>query len=278
MKKKILLAIALSACSVSTVVNAGGMGPLLTKPAPYFVPFLAGEGMYTWPEIDGYRIRVTNIATSTGTESAVFTSQPDNKGWGGRLAVGMMHFMSGQLQPFAGSVEAGWGYYGKVNLVPRVTVSSGVQVIPSGNSISASTEQYGVDLLAGLIYDQPMYDVFVKVGALIQNLKFRSSINPDALASGRTSTLLSRLDGTYTPNLMAVNVLPMIRLGGGYHVDKQWLVTASWMHAFGSTLSITAPDINFGTGNTLGGLGRISAQVASPTLNTVMFGIEYRFT
>ena len=59
MKTKIILAVALSACSASTLLHAGGMGAA-KKPTPFLIPFLAGEGMYTWPQVDGYNIDLLN--------------------------------------------------------------------------------------------------------------------------------------------------------------------------------------------------------------------------
>jgi len=115
-----------------------------------------------------------------------------------------------------------------------------------------------------------------KVGALIQNLKLEININPQGLEStagavpGRIATALN---GGYSMNPTMVNVLPMLRLGGGYHISKNWLATASWMHAFGSTLKIDMPDMNFSSRT----VGNLAAQIASPSLDAVLFGFEYRF-
>ena len=170
MKKKILLALALSTCGISTWSYAGGMGPVKSKqslPLPLLVPFLAGEGMYTWPDVAGYNVNILNI-NSSGEQDATITSTENNKGWGGRLAAGLMHPFS---QRFSGSAELGWGYYGQMDLDPRITVTSGVQVIPTGSSMRMKLNQYGLDLLAGVVYNQPKYDLFFKVGGLVQNLR-----------------------------------------------------------------------------------------------------------
>lgn len=270
MNKKILLALALSGLSFSTL-HAGGMGPLLKKPLPVLIPFLAGEGMYTWPDVAGYKIRLLNV--DSGGNEATITSRNTNEGWGGRLAAGAMHPFS---ERFAGSAELGYGYYGKLNANPRINVTSGVQVIPTGDSLGMELMQYGMDFVAGIIYNQPQYDLFFKVGGLVQNVKLKTNVNPSVLASGRVNSITSRLNGQYSLNQTFVNVLPELRLGGGYHIDKNWLATVSWMHAFGSTLKVTAPNIDFaGTGS--GSFGDIEVRFASPSLNTVMFGVEYRF-
>ena len=271
MKKKILLAIALSTCGASTLVHAGGMGPV-KKPLPVLVPFLAGEAMYTWPDIAGYNVRILNV-DSAGND-AVITSKNTNDGWGGRFAAGAMHPFS---ERFAGSAELGYGYYGKVDANPIVTVSSGVRVIPAGTSMKMVIHQYGMDVLAGVVYNQPKYDLFFKVGGLVQNLKLKTDFNPTVLSGGRVNSITQRLNGQYSLNQTLVNVLPMLRLGGGYHVTKNWLATVSWMHAFGATLKLTAPNIEVGGTGNVGSFGDVEVKMASPTLNTVMFGTEYRF-
>lgn len=274
MKTKILLAIALSACSAATLLHAGGMGAP-KKPTPFFIPFLAGEGMYTWPDVDGFSLNLLNANIQGQVQDVHITSKNDNEGWGGRLAGGLMHPMSGRFSSFLGSVEAGWGYYGSMSMSPLAQVASGT-VSVSSDEASMRMKQYGVDLLAGLVYEQPQYDVFFKVGALVQNLKLKMGVNPQELEASAGVTpgnLVSRLNGKYNLSPTIVNVLPMLRLGGGYHISQNWLATASWMHAFGSTLKLTMPDVNASSRT----IGDLTAQIASPSLNTVMFGLEYRF-
>lgn len=275
MKTKIILAVALSACSASTLLHAGGMGAA-KKPTPFLIPFLAGEGMYTWPQVDGYNIDLLNATVQGQTKNIHITSSNENQGWGGRLAGGFLHPLSGRFASFSGSIEAGWGYYGSMDLNPIASTGDGTTVAISTTDAGMSMRQYGVDLLAGLVYDQPQYDVFFKVGALIQNLQLKVNVNPQGLertagaVPGRISTALN---GGYSMHPTIVNVLPMLRLGGGYRVSKNWLATASWMHAFGSTLKIDMPDMNFSNRT----VGNLAAQIASPSLDAVMFGLEYRF-
>jgi len=278
MKKQILLAIALLTSGASTLVHAGGMGPV-KKTMPVLIPFVAGEGMYTWPAgIEGYHFNIRNYETSTGRQDATFDSDDQNKGWGGRFAAGALHPMAENLSKYApgrfsGSLEMGWGYYGRVDMEPRVTVASGAQIIPPAGAINLSLNQYGLDLLAGLVYDQPKYDLFFKVGGLVQNLKLKTNFNPRALTAGQAQAVISRFNGEYALNTSFVNVLPELRLGGGYRFYKNWLFTASWMHAFGSTFRLEGPNVDLASG----GIGSVGVKVASPSLNTAMFGFEYRF-
>ncbi|MDF1827151.1 MAG: hypothetical protein P1U39_02610 [Legionellaceae bacterium] len=278
---KILLALAITACTASTLVHAGGMGAAkktAPQPKPFLIPFLAGEGMYTWPQVDGYHATLLNASVGGQTQDVTLTSDNVNRGWGGRLAGGFLHPMSGRMHSFLGSLEAGWGYYGSMDMNPVAKLSSGTSVMISTSDAQMTMKQYGVDLLAGLVYDRPDFDLFFKAGALIQNLKMSVLANPQAIASASGvpfGRLVSALQGKYAIAPTMVNVLPMLRLGGGYHINKNknWLVTASWMHAFGSTLNIRIPDINFASSS----LGGLNAKLASPSLDSVMFGLEYRF-
>ena len=278
MKTKILLAVAISACSASTLLHAGSMGAP-KKPTPFLIPFLAGEGMYTWPQVDGYSVDILNATVQGQTQNIHITSSNENQGWGGRLAGGLMHPMSGRFESFSGTVEAGWGYYGSMDLNPIATGSAtSATVAISTTEAGMSMKQYGVDLLAGLVYDQPKYDVFFKVGALIQNLKLNVHVDPQKLERSAgipipVSGIGAVINGNYSRSPTVVNILPMLRLGGGYRISKNVLATASWMHAFGSTLKVNMPDID-SLNRTA---GNISAKIASPSLDAAMLGLEYRF-
>jgi hypothetical protein len=259
MIKKLISACVLSCCSFVTAY-AGTMGEV--KPLPVLIPFVAGEGMYTWPDVDGFHINILNVGT--------FDSVKDENGWGGRLAAGVIHPLT---EVFSGSAEVGWGYYGSVDMHPRITLNSGVRVQPTANSFNVNINQYGFDVLAGLLYTRPNYDLFVKVGALIQNLRFKAVINPTGMTSGVASAFATRLNGTYGMHMTLVNALPELKLGGAYHLSDNWLATLAWMHAFGSSLSVNAPNL----GIQPIAVGSIHAHIQSPTINTILFGLEYRF-
>ena len=161
---------------------------------------------------------------------------------------------------------------------PHITLQSnpGITIQPDSSIFSAKLGLYGFDVVAGVFYTQPQYELFFKAGALIQNLRLKVSADPQNIAASNTA-IAARLNGVYSLNTTVVNALPEIRLGGNYHLYQHWLLTASWVHAFGSTLSFTAPDISGATGPILGSLGNITANVSSPTINVVLFGLEYRF-
>jgi hypothetical protein len=240
------------------------MGPVSAEPLAGFVPFLAGEASYTWPQIDGYNANFQSLANVTSTVQ--------NQGWGGRFAAGLMHAMSDR---FAYSAEMGWGYYGHVNLEPRFTVSNGAQVIPPANTIGASMDGYGFDMLAGILYTQPKYDLFFKAGALFENLHVNMSVDPRTILRNNRRAENFVPGSTLTLNRNMPQVMPEIKLGGAYHVTENWSATIAWMHAFGGSLGLSAGDLNLASNSVR--IGDITANLNSPTLNSVMFGLEYRF-
>ena len=69
-------------------------------------------------------------------------------------------------------------------------------------------------------------------------------------------------------------IMPEIKIGGAYHLNEHWLLDVAWMHAFGGPLSLSAP--SFATSPSLV-LGDVTIEAHNPSLNSVMFGLEYRF-
>ncbi|MDF1677444.1 MAG: hypothetical protein P1U32_01975 [Legionellaceae bacterium] len=243
---------------------AGTMGA--AEPMPVLIPFVSGEALYAWPQIDGFYVNVVQDSTPLAT----FTSNKNKDGWGGRIAVGAIHPFS---ETWGGSAEMGWGYYGSVDMKPRVQQNPSVSVNVNTNAFKVNVDQYGFDVLAGIFYMQPKYDLFFKAGALMQNFRAKISANPQALGASPTSALGGRLPGTYTLSTMITNTLPEIKLGGHYFVNKNWLATASWMHAFGSSMDINLYSLS----TSPAGLGGANANLKASTLDVVLFGVEYRF-
>lgn len=266
MLKKALSTCALLLSSV-TLSHAGTMGDMVTQPT--LIPFMAGEALYAWPDVGRFVINVTNRGT--------YTDVADKDGWGGRFALGAIHPFN---ETWGGSAEIGWGYYGQIDMIAAARLLPGVSASPNTDTDAfyAHLNQYGFDVVAGLIYMQPKYDLFIKAGALIQNLRGTLKVNPVALsgaaetAETATSGIAYRFPGSYKLGLTMVNALPELRLGGGYHLRDNWLLTASWMHAFGSEFKMNStltpsPAI----------LGTTAAQIRVPTIDVVLFGLEYRF-
>lgn len=275
MKQKLFSILVLLGLS-ATVAHAGPMGEV-KKPLPILVPYVAGEAMYTWPQVKGgLNVSVPSVGT--------FNSTVDKIGWGGRMAGGAMHPFS---EKWAGAFEFGWGYYGSFDIKPSVTlVGSGSNsasaagltavAIAGGNALKTYATQYGFDILAGAYYMRPKYDLFFKAGALIQNTRTHISVNPTGLLGATTEagSVTNRFPGVYQLRMNLVNVLPEIRLGGGYHIKKDLLATASWMHAFGRTLDPSTLGLTVNPFT----VTNFSGHIYTPTIDTVLFGLEYRFT
>ena len=219
MCKKTLSVCALLLLSM-TLSYAGVMKEV--KPLPVLIPFVAAEGLYSWPEVDGFHIGVIGVGK--------FVSKKDESGWGGRMAVGAIHPLT---KLWAGSAEVGWAYYGYVDLNPAFEAGefTQVQVTATGKAFDVNMDQYGFDVLAGILYMQPKYNLFFKAGALAQNLRLTVLVDPTELAGdNRTAGLAKRLPGTYKLATTLVNVLPEIKVGGEYYINKNWILVHFWTH------------------------------------------------
>lgn len=262
MKKLLISAMMLLSVSASF---AGTMGVI--KPLPVLIPFVDAEASYTSPDVEGFSAQVNGVGS--------FVGQQNRQGWGGRIAGGALHPFT---ERWAGSAELGFGYYGSVKMDPAITITgTNLSVTPTGDSMNMKFNQYGTDILVGLFYTQPKYDLFFKVGALVQNLRATVTMTPNQMFGDNQSSLSQRLNGTYTTKVTLANALPALRLGGGYHLNEDWMVMVSWFHAFGSTLEMSMPNLTRSNGGTVGSFGSILTQIAVPTIDSVMFGLDYRF-
>jgi hypothetical protein len=261
MNNKLLGALLCVACS-STGLYAGGMGDVEANKAE-FVPFLLGEASYTWPQIGQFNINFTNLA-DTSTVNKI-------QGWGGRFAAGLMHAMSDR---FAYSAEMGWGYYGHSSTTPIVKTTTGATVTLPNSSMSLNLDQYGFDLLGGIFYTKPKYDLFFKAGALAQNLGVHMIFNPHEMLRGSSRADMFVPGSEFVIKRSSPEIMPEIKIGGTYHLNDHWLVDVAWMHAFGGPLSLSAPSL---TTSPAFVLGDVTIEAHNPSLNSVMFGLEYRF-
>jgi hypothetical protein len=262
MCNKFIASMVLAACS-STALYAGSMGPAAKQS---FRPFISGEAMYTWPQIDGFTANVVGISS--------VQSVTQSQGWGGRVAAGALY---SKWEKYAISAEMGWGYYGHYSLDPKFTLASGATVSLPANTMSLGMDMYGVDVLAGIFYTQPAYDLFFKAGVLLQNTRMSMILVPAEVA--RDSTYAERFIVNGHASIFGVNpnvpgALPEIKLGGLYHIDDHWSATASWMYAFGGAISGGMPHMNFNPVQ----IGDISLYLNPPSLNAVLFGVDYRFS
>lgn len=212
-------------------------------------PFVALEGGYSRNSLDGYDFVLL------GLNSSVVSTQ-SNSGYTGRLAAGLIGSINEEL---AVSGELGWGYYGSTNSSPSYTNFS--PFFP-GTLFTKNTIT-GFDALVGVAYTQPCFSLFLKGGALVETLSTKTeanfvTLNPTFFAS-------AIIERNHT------EVLPEVKVGGAYHFDNNWALTAAYMHAFGSKVKTT------GTYNVQNLLADIRVNAKNPSLNTALVGIQYTF-
>ena len=250
MRNKIFMFFAMAVCGASSsALYAGSMGPV---ESPSFIPFVSGEGLYSWPNIAGLTIFVPPDSQGLPVNK--------NQGWGGRIGAGVMHPVSNR---FAISGEAGWGYYGHTGMTVDYAIPLSAAAVGAGvGNTSANLDRWGFDLLGGLLYTQPKFDLYAKGGALFQNMRVDLS-----------GVVLISESSTVTLHTTLPEVLPEIKLGGAYHITDKLAATASWMYVFGGNFDINLPYINVNASH----IGALVSALQSPSMNTVMFGLEYRF-
>ena len=230
---------------------AGSMGQVDAASRSGFTPFIGLEGDVTW----------------NNTEAAtIFNKAPSvtYQRWGGRGSLGVTHPFRNN---FSLSSEMGWGYYGH-------TKSTNAGVSPGGIaslSVTNNSDIYGFDLLVGAMYNYNQTDLFVKVGAMAENRRFRGDVNSSVVTSTFSRASSFSVSNTQT------NVYPEIKAGGIYNVNENLGLTLAYMHVFGenslnSTVHGTYPNTTT-TPTTLNS----SASIGDPSLNSILFGVVYSF-
>ena len=238
MKKIIITASVVSSLIGLTAAHAGTMGPVAAQ-LPSMVPFAVLEASYTWNQ----------LSTSTINSQ---TATPTTQGWGGRFGAGFAHPLSESLSL---TTELGGGYYG----------SNKFSLASQGISTRSTIDGY--DFLVGGTYTMNQFDLFGKVGVMVQNL--RSSVTQDyskSLPGGLYS-------GTVVTHSNTTQALPEVKVGGIYNWTESWGLTVAYMHVFGNS-----PAANIGVNATAGAIsanGNTNNQ--NPSLDSIMFGLNYKF-
>ncbi|MFA6302252.1 MAG: hypothetical protein WC627_03855 [Legionella sp.] len=234
--KKITLITMISALTFCPLVHAGAMGD---SDSPFcLATFIGLEGGYSNNTIDGYDLTATGLGT-------IFTPTKTNTGYTGRLSVGV----SNRIDEWAGSGEIGWGYYG------RTTLSA---LDPF--DFAALSNEYtltGFDILAGVAWVPSNLSVYLKGGAMIQNMSTKFNANFD-LASNFL---------TLEENKTAV--LPEIKFGGAYNFSDNWAITAAVQYVFGATVKTTG-NIDF-----IGDTSDLTINNRNTSIGTVLVGLQY---
>lgn len=243
MMKKIPLISIISALTCSSFVYAGGMG--CNNSSFCGSAFIGLEGGYTWNMIDGFAFNLVNGSV---------VSVEDNQGYTARISAGVLSNIDDQ---FGVTGEVGWGYYGRTNLNPAIVGTAAA----TPGTFNIQQTLTGFDTLLGVAFTQPNYSLFLKAGALFQNMqtKTNASIAPFGFPIVSTLNLVSN----------STEVLPEIKLGGSYNFNENWAVTAAYLFALGASPRLTG-DFNVNTGR----LG-INSNTQNPSINTVLFGVQY---
>lgn len=244
--KKFSGSMLLAAATVLVSTAYAGGDDTLTMPAQNQNPvlFATAEGGYTWNSLGDTQITVGGTT---------FTATQTDSGGSGRLAMGAVHY-STRTPGLSYTGELGWGYYGKT------------EYAESDRGIDAQDYIYGVDLLAGVDYMfNSKFDGFFKLGGLFENVRMKRTTDLSELTGGTAS-------GTDNETTTTSSVIPEVKIGGIYNVTSEWGLSAAYVHAFGNsdvsmTIQKTAdPDVS----NT-------TATGAPVSLNTILFGVVYRF-
>lgn len=242
--KKISILSLITALSCGSYVQAGTMGPIDTTPC--LISFLALEGGYTWNEIDGYNFSFTGV-------NRLYSHKSD-KGGSGRVAGGIIRPINKQ---FALSSEIGFGYYGRTTLD---SVNTGLAIGLPGH-LNVRNTLSGFDALAGVAFTTPNYSVFFKAGALVQNMAMKTITDFTPFTPTLRQSFHQKINHTAA--------LPELKVGGAYNVATNWALTASYLHAFGSSPGTTAA---FNLNN---GSAHFNTNVQNPSIDTVLLGIQY---
>lgn len=258
MIKKITCAFALLGMSCS---YAGTMGPIVTP--SILMGYVSGEGGYTWNKVKGINASFTGSVVGIGSTIFGLSTNQNNQGGTGRLAVGMIHpindllFLSG---------EVGWGYYGETTSHFNISgVPNAAAINSTISGINLKNTLWGFDVLAGIVYNKPQYDLFFKAGALMENSQLKFS-------TGNLSNISSAVTGSAVIKNNQTEALPVIKVGASYHIWENLAVFAAWTHAFGSNEQLNA-NVNFNTPVAV----YFNANLQNPTLDVVTGGLTYRF-
>ncbi|MDF1826779.1 MAG: hypothetical protein P1U39_00650 [Legionellaceae bacterium] len=220
--------------SLSTAY-AGTMG---NQTVPMFKPYLGGEVSYNWIQRDDPSING-------------FSPRSNVQHWGGRFSVGMLRLYTDTL---GFTAEIGGGYYGdETTNIPQVSTVGKISV-----------DAY--DVLVGALYKFEKFDVFGKVGFMVEN--FRTKVNQQSLSQMSQGTFIT---GTSDKRWNSAAALPEIKVGGIYNVCDNLGITLAYMHAFGSTPGTV--------GNLVASPGSINttqfANQQNPSLDSIFLGLRY---
>ena len=215
-----------AALTMTSTVYAGSMSDATSERHTLFTSL---DAAYTWPTTPeiGYCPSAQNGYCSAQTMTPNISSI---NGWGGRFAVGARHYTN---SPWSFTGEGGWGWYGYQRYTNGTTINKGIGF-------------YGLDLLFGANYEYKQFDIFAKVGGLIEQMLLINSV--------------------YDRRSVYSGVVPEISVGGVYNVTSQWGIDLAYYYAFGAGFK-SISTTNFDTSSTIVPSG----------LSILSFGLHYKF-
>lgn len=224
----------------STIATAGDMGEIANTNKT--TPFVIGEAT------------VNHIAYQPEMINDVTSSQVSNI-WGGRFGAGLTRKYRDQ---FSFTSEIGYGYYGRVRSSFTNNVNNNYYAID------------GLDALVGLVYSLKDLDLFFKAGAMIENRRVKGSLN---LSKAYTGDAIS---GQQSYNCNFTQVLPSFKTGGMYNINANFALSLAYFRVFGNNTSLMAS--NNAQSNPLTIVSYNNIYTQNPTLDSILFGIQYNFT
>lgn len=224
----------------SLVLHAGNMGPISTNMST--VPYLAGEGLYSWNTLNGF---VINGYAPTVRKD----------GWGGRLSVGIDRPYT---EKFSLNAEVGGGFYG----------TTGMHNLNSG--VHSTLRITGYDILAGGTYHMQYIDLFGDFGFMAQTLLSTMDRDNGKRFPGGIFA------GTVKGHSTQTEILPELKIGAAYNYSQNLSVTLAYAYAFGSNVSanifstaVDVPPAEIKSGGYI--------NLRNPSLSTILLGLRYHF-
>jgi len=223
-----------AALTMTSTVYAGSMSNATSERHTLFTSL---DAAYTWPATPQFSYYNPSAKPPTVTPNISSIN-----GWGARFAVGARHYTS---SPWSFTGEGGWGWYGYQRYQKTPAVGSS-----AGDVINAGIGFYGLDLLFGATYEYRQFDIFAKIGGLIEQ------------------TLL--IDSVHDLRLSYSSVVPEVSVGGVYNLTNQIGIDLAYYYVFGGRFNYNYSITVFGTANT--------SYTPTPTaLSILSFGLHYKF-
>lgn len=250
MKKEVLLGMLFSLSSQALI--AGEMGPMVDVNSKT-TPFVTIEGQV-----------VTEWA-------AALYSQPrlNSSYWGGRVAAGISH----PYKKFRWTAETGWGDYGYLSANEYYEASGSTNNSTTYNPVYVKLDVSAPDLLVGLSYRYNKFDFFVKGGTLFTRSHLTVKTKNLEISSSTRKEVLWDPDIT----LPVTDILPELKVGVSYDINRNISGFFSFMHAFGSMPRFTGSNFINTVNDVKYVHNKYDIKATTPFLDVFSLGLKYSF-